>query len=1436
MIPQITSLLKLLQTQPGTNKNKILSLLTTYYQRIRDNIEQLPADLITLKNAIIAENIEQLQTLLPTMQPEVINGFFPYDQYSDINHGEYDILRYTITSPSRSPALFTPLCLAATLDKPEIAQLLLNHGANPSIPAQISPEQYKSPLYLATNKRLLSNVHLLIIGGSLIHCQTIAEQETPLDLAARLDDQLIFQHMLQSLPEKSQNTTIYCQEDAGSSVMTSRKTHIAFLMAEKAASCGAKHVLTYLLDNHQEVIFSKNDDDGQPIPIFSHPLYLAACHSQLETMALILSRDTQNTAHDIFAYLHEKLKLLFSQSTIITTWQQITELDSCKKIQSYLLTHLTPETLQISQLLTRQDINLHLLAITTMYENKPDLALALIQNFSSWPNKTINRLVQMDMPIKVTLLYAAIFHLLNAQCKQKSENPYLKIVHLLLKKGADPLSISHINGLPTTSIVEAIYQDDQDTLSLLISAIKPLYTLSKAKAYLYLDSSDKCTYLSYAIWHNKPTSATTLLNNACDLTHSAREIIELAKKRSTSPDIVYPPINRTFEHAINRNNQLAMDICLEYKDLRDDFARIAVLANSSIACKKLAKINPTCFTHQHDGKPLLWHACQNGNPAIIKLCARHTDYHTFATTVIALDTPEKKSLLASNLSPAKAKTYFLESMKRKSTMGEPVFNLLIDRAPITPQALTIAAQQNKEEMLIPLVAKYGQLLNNPYAIEGKSKKYRPAPTTLTTPLIEILKSGNSNMISLMPTQPSQDAQSLVVAIQHEKHSKEAGLLDSLVAHCETLFDDPPYTVTTQKHGACALLQLAALCENKTAAEYFINHSDTLYVLQTVCTIVRNHQLQALTWLENNGVNLKELFSISISMPSAKPEDLITLAKQIGLNEALIMAVEQQQTDLAYLLVQQGADLYQNLGLALNHRPSLLPPLIKLAKPHIEQFCLRASKEHNWELFDLLIYLTKPAHGLNLIRSALQQECPNIILLRLLELCTTIDDEQTALRDLLDFVGEKHPQRRKLLSKIAEKLGYKISDKDSDTSSLSQEPISASDHTETETQPPPPEEQIPQMFQDLRFQDAYKLIEQLNDKDHHAYFCGGFSRFLLQHQPPYNKHLQLHDIDIVTSAPPSIVAEAINKIFPDRSWRINQFKSDLCTIYKTENRLGIDINYSPQLFDKTGYPQSRPNTLTYDQIYVDHTGKIFCPVSPDTITAFLARQPYAITGDNLVEALQNNPMQILRVIYLSQELNLTLSCEIQCAIIENAEHINNLPHGQLISAIKKLFFRGHRDANFATLHNLGLLQYLFPPLYTVNKHLDCSRFVWFNNHLSTIDQDIRQGGSIKTTKLEALIICLYCISERITSEQEDNLRTQISRYYGWEQDSSNEAKLRCCLATTKIFLETYASYQPASPTQAPAAMIWEGGGQPATHHATQPGPQTATSPWPATHTR
>jgi hypothetical protein len=1378
IIEEITTTLSKEPDDPDYYSSRLTSIYTAIkLPAIPDKLQ----DLVTkIKNN---ENITE--EMLSRLTAEDINSIFLDEQ----------ILDYKIYT--------TLLCLAAMRGNIHNINLLLQKGASILIPAQRISDNPQDPSEKITeymsaavlslyNQKLDAAYHLITECNYPLHIQVTKQDWTPLNFAVYFYKLDKFQQLISRLQQHELRIE-FPKLGAVPICIATAKTAIQLKKLDK---------LEWAL---------KQEDYGfyiQAIPRgchFNHlPSYTAITQEYTEATKLILQLQPAE-----IIYILKQIHGIFDaeDQSYITPQQAIPYKKSHRKIIKITSAHETFTGLACEHL------DISRLTITALEVENTDFAQALIER------DVRNKLTPLHQKnIREALwLYNAI-HLDNDT-----------IIDLLISKGVSLLQIIEpIAGIKSMPLIAAI---DAENFSFLTDDTSTTYFATHPKISLCLNETlftqtthkkdvPQVSPLTYALWFKKDQAAQILIDHGCDLNNSITELINLHSKQ-TDIDNSTTTLKQAFILAIKTKKEPALIGCLSAEDMFDEFSPLAVSHESLIACQSLQKRDAK-FDLEYEGKPLLYHAVSTKNQGIIKLFLSATNFVIFARTIHEIN-QEQQRLLATLLTPKQQQAYFIESIIRKDQTE--TFNALLDVVALQPTAFITAVQHNRSEMLSRLLTQDSSsgyaILNTaceincpssttkPRRKRGKRKAQTKSQKT-TTPLIEILSSKKQPLIDTLPSPHiASSKQSLIIVIEHEKHYQQPDLLAELTKRNSVYFSDPDYRLITEQHGSCTALQLATLCENIMAAKYFAKNSEYTYHIQTVCILAYNNKQNALQWLKANIIDFENLFALSTSDKPALEADSTTLAKQIGFDRALIVAAEQKNLDLVHHLMKKQGDslLYIALTAIFHTTKTLSPILTKLTQCHIQELCQQTSTEKtpNWQLFDWLVHKIKPDETIlvAIFKNTLQQvkDCPNTTLFQLI----AFDLTTKPLEDLFDFVGKHHPHRVNLSKHIAEKLGYEIADSDSDI------PLSSPLPTiYPQSQP----ESYMTALQTDQFRHALQFVTSLCSQGNHAYFCGNSARLLLYTTSDHPDIPSRTYIEIATNATPEIVAELVSATFPDQSLKIDRFQSVLFRIYKTSEQPGINIYSLPKLFDPAGLPIMQPYMLNYDQFYINQNGEVVHPI-PETISYFRSKKP-CTTYIDLNKAITTMPTQALRIIYLFLEHSLSMPKDMKEVIRRNASLITDLPPIHKMKMIKQLFFSSNALIYvFNILKELHLLQPLLPKLYNSEGNIRGYSFNWLHWRFSIMKYELSQNNKIKNSELDALIICLHCIDNKLYPDDNAEITTLIA-FYCDEIIMNDVSKLALLTNSVVSLLRDYILYEkqclsppPQAPTrQAPTARLRE----------------------------
>ena len=248
-------------------------------------------------------------------------------------------------------------------------------------------------------------------------------------------------------------------------------------------------------------------------------------------------------------------------------------------------------------------------------------------------------------------------------------------------------------------------------------------------------------------------------------------------------------------------------------------------------------------------------------------------------------------------------------------------------------------------------------------------------------------------------------------------------------------------------------------------------------------------------------------------------------------------------------------------------------------------------------------------------------------------------------------------------------------------------------------------------------DALKVLYHLRDRGFKGYLVGGGVRDLLLGRHP-------KDFDIGTDAHPRQIKKLFRNCFLiGRRFRLAHIKFgehivETCTFRREPPPEG-DGHFRAR--DNTfGTPEEDAvrrdftiNGLFYDIrdfSVIDHVDGL-----PD-----LKRKLVRSIGDPNVR-FQEDPVRMIRAVRFAARLGFTIERKTYKALCRHRKELDKASKARLIEEVYKLFGFGASEATFRLLHEVRLLEVVFPQLADDFKH-DCKRMAMVWKYLAALDAD------------------------------------------------------------------------------------------------------------------
>lgn len=269
----------------------------------------------------------------------------------------------------------------------------------------------------------------------------------------------------------------------------------------------------------------------------------------------------------------------------------------------------------------------------------------------------------------------------------------------------------------------------------------------------------------------------------------------------------------------------------------------------------------------------------------------------------------------------------------------------------------------------------------------------------------------------------------------------------------------------------------------------------------------------------------------------------------------------------------------------------------------------------------------------------------------------------------------------------------------------------------------------------------KIINKLVDNGFEAYLVGGAVRDLL---------LGLHpkDFDIATDATP----EDIKAIFKGKC-RIIGRRFRLAhvymgnSIYEVATFRGSDAGDSDRVMKKGQIIRDNVfGTVDQDAIRRDFTcNALYFDLQEETILDFAAGVHDLKKGQlNLIgnpnKRFIEDPVRMLRAVRFHAKLGLNLTDEMKQNIINNRNHLSNVPTARLFDEVIKMFHCGNMETAFQALVELKLFELLFPAAAKIIPNDDLWQ-TFLQHAFSNTDERLRNGLSVTPVFLTACVLWL-----------------------------------------------------------------------------------------------
>lgn len=229
-----------------------------------------------------------------------------------------------------------------------------------------------------------------------------------------------------------------------------------------------------------------------------------------------------------------------------------------------------------------------------------------------------------------------------------------------------------------------------------------------------------------------------------------------------------------------------------------------------------------------------------------------------------------------------------------------------------------------------------------------------------------------------------------------------------------------------------------------------------------------------------------------------------------------------------------------------------------------------------------------------------------------------------------------------------------------------------------------------------FESAKPILEKLEDNNQQAYFVGGCVRDLLLERP-------IGDIDITTSAPPSLVQQLFQKVIP------------VGIEHGTVIVLHEEIPYEVTTFRLDGKysDQRHPDSVTFiNQIDKDLERRDFTinalamDLKGNIMDLFGGKEDLKLkkirTVGNGYERFKEDPLRIIRALRFTSQLGFEIDQQTLLHMIEVSKDISNLAVERITKEFSKLFAGKYIKNGLKYLKETEIYQYL--PIFKQNPTL------------------------------------------------------------------------------------------------------------------------------------
>jgi len=229
-----------------------------------------------------------------------------------------------------------------------------------------------------------------------------------------------------------------------------------------------------------------------------------------------------------------------------------------------------------------------------------------------------------------------------------------------------------------------------------------------------------------------------------------------------------------------------------------------------------------------------------------------------------------------------------------------------------------------------------------------------------------------------------------------------------------------------------------------------------------------------------------------------------------------------------------------------------------------------------------------------------------------------------------------------------------------------------------------------------FEKARPILEKLEKHNHQAFFVGGCVRDLLLKRP-------IGDIDITTSAPPTLVQQLFEKVIP-----VGLEHGTVIVIHKEE-----PYEVTTFRLDGTYSDQRHPDTVTFvNQIDKDLERRDFTinalamDLSANIIDLFGGRRDLELklikTVGNGYERFKEDSLRIIRALRFSSQLGFKIDYQTLIHMKEVSDDISSLAVERITKEFGKLFAGEYPQVGLKYLKETEVYKYL--PIFKENADL------------------------------------------------------------------------------------------------------------------------------------